>query len=526
MTLKESATKGYWPNETSKKKSYKPLWDQIVTIKNVCPVHGGDCVPSKQNRIITMQRAGKFINNVPKQVMYNLCNVLEFSGNLPTLVIKKIFAPIFPKSKVITKTDVFGIRVKVMRLLPSFKKANGDYEIFKTAMNDSDLNGGITDLSDKSDDEAYLMARQVWDKVLGEHGDGNSNDTIMSFADYLNIISHKAKEFSYQLARNSSGVLVGAIWMTATMRRNFELFGTYLNLDALKRTINKLLWPYYGVTMYNELNKICLALEGFMCGQEQLEAYYFIAEFLAKHAPGRPLSTVAIVAGDGIFDQDTIFKMGFTRLTFVLDHWHLLDSGLRNKFGEQGHSLLRSHLVRLVKSTSEIEFESVLSAAEELIVSQQLVDGNLLSKLHDFAKERNSYAFYCLEKIPGNRGLLGSAAAEQNHASILMFLNDGQRGVNNYCENPANLIRDLLHRQHHHVKMTNTILAGHAQKLRVERNKLEKYQHDKINQELLKAAKLLNLPAYERFKSRLKRIHSDWTLEYKESVSEHIVFSL
>ncbi len=76
------------------------------------------------------------------------------------------------------------------------------------------------------------------------------------------------------------------------------------------------------------------------------------------------------------------------------------------------------------------------------------------------------------------------------------------------------MIRDLLHRQHHHVKMTNTILAGHAQKLRVERNKLEKYQHDKINQELLKAAKLLNLPAYERFKSRLKRIHSGWTLEY------------
>ncbi len=131
-----------------------------------------------------------------------------------------------------------------------------------------------------------------------------------------------------------------------------------------------------------------------------------------------------------------------------------------------------------------------------------------------------------MEKIPGNRGLLGSAAAEQNHASILMFLNDGQRGVNNYCENPANLIRDLLYRQHHHVKITNTILAGHAQKLRVERNKLEKYQHDKINQELLKAAKLLNLSAYERFKSILKRIHSDWTLEYKESVSEHIIFSL
>jgi len=66
-----------------------------------------------------------------------------------------------------------------------------------------------------------------------------------------------------------------------------------------------------------------------------------------------------------------------------------------------------------VKSTSEIEFESVLSGAEELIVSQQLVDGNLLSKLH------NSYAFYCLEKIPGNRDLLGSAAAKTMANGVL-----------------------------------------------------------------------------------------------------------
>ncbi len=72
-----------------------------------------------------------------------------------------------------------------------------------------------------------------------------------------------------------------------------------------------------------------------------------------------------------------------------------------------------------MKSTSEIEFESVLSGAEELIVSQQLVDGNLLSKLHDFAKERNSYAFYCLEKIPGNRDLLGSAAAKTMANGVL-----------------------------------------------------------------------------------------------------------
>lgn len=109
------------------------------------------------------------------------------------------------------------------------------------------------------------MARQLWDKVVEINTNGNPHDAIMSSVDYLDIIHHKASGFSYELARNSISVLVGAIWKTATMRRNFELFGTYLSFDVLKCGINKLLWRYCGVTMYNELKKICLALEGFIC---------------------------------------------------------------------------------------------------------------------------------------------------------------------------------------------------------------------------------------------------------------------
>ncbi len=46
--MNESTTEVYWPNENSnKKKSYHPLQDQMETIKDVCPVHGGDCEPNK-----------------------------------------------------------------------------------------------------------------------------------------------------------------------------------------------------------------------------------------------------------------------------------------------------------------------------------------------------------------------------------------------------------------------------------------------------------------------------------------------
>ncbi len=52
--------------------------------------------------------------------------------------------------------------------------------------------------------------------------------------------------------------------MTATMRRNFELFGLYISLDFMKRALNSLLWPYVSVAMYNELRQICVGFEGIL----------------------------------------------------------------------------------------------------------------------------------------------------------------------------------------------------------------------------------------------------------------------
>ena len=44
--------------------------------------------------------------------------------------------------------------------------------------------------------------------------------------------------------------------------------------------------------------------------------YKFVADFLADSTPGRPLSEVDVVAGDGFFDQYMIVKFGFVNATF------------------------------------------------------------------------------------------------------------------------------------------------------------------------------------------------------------------
>jgi len=82
------------------------------------------------------------------------------------------------------------------------------------------------------------------------------------------------------------------------MRRNFELFGDFIGMDMMKRGINTLLWPYFLVTMYNEMSKICIACEGILCGERE-DMYQFACDFLGAASPKRPLSEVKVVAGDG-----------------------------------------------------------------------------------------------------------------------------------------------------------------------------------------------------------------------------------
>ena len=77
------------------------------------------------------------------------------------------------------------------------------------------------------------------------------------------------------------------------------------------RGINKWLWPYMAVAMYNELNKVCIACEAIMLA-ERSKAYCFVVNFLFENAPGRQAKDVNVVAGDGFFTQKNIKEMGFT----------------------------------------------------------------------------------------------------------------------------------------------------------------------------------------------------------------------
>ena len=84
--------------------------------------------------------------------------------------------------------------------------------------------------------------------------------------------------------------------------------------------------------MYNEMNMACVGCEALMCF-ELTDAYSFMISFLFDNTPDRPPDSVSYVSGDGFFSQEKLHELGFTHAHFIMDHWHLVSSGLPAMFG-------------------------------------------------------------------------------------------------------------------------------------------------------------------------------------------------
>ena len=190
------------------------------------------------------------------------------------------------------------------------------------------------------------------------------------------------------------------------MRDNFERFGGYISLDTMKRAINKWLWPYMSVVMYNEMRTVCIGCEGIMVGEREA-AYQFMCDFVLENSPGRRAEDVSVVTGDGFFNQSMVHKFGFTEASFIADWHHLFKDGLNEHFGEGGCNHIRGQLSQMIKAKEETYFNNALTNARTTL--QNLASGRdleLEKKLEEFANNKHTYAAYCLDKIKGTKGFM------------------------------------------------------------------------------------------------------------------------
>ena len=167
---------------------------------------------------------------------------------------------------------------------------------------------------------------------------------------------------------DTSGKPTGCVWQTAIMRDNFERFGGFVAIDAMKRELNTLLWPYMAITMYNELNMICLGCEAIVIS-ERKEAYKALLNFICDEKYSSRLKPdVSVLAADGAVTQH-IVRHDFQLINchFMADQWHLFDSVLPNRFGDSVLSSIKDYLRKMCYSKSEEEHSTSFNAAMSIL---------------------------------------------------------------------------------------------------------------------------------------------------------------
>ena len=210
-------------------------------------------------------------------------------------------------------------------MLPTLRKVNKDYEEFKDVINNNTLLEGIDNQPDMDNDEVHAISTKLWLEVMNENNNKGSNEVFVSFTNYLELIKQGAKGFAYKLATDDNGVMKAFVVQTAKMRADYERFGKYHCHEMMGRDITWLLWNYVSVSIYNEMNVLCLGCEGIMCW-ERKEAYQFVTDFLSRNSPGLPKEDVKVVTGDGFFNQEMItHDFGFTNAKYISDWFHLFD---------------------------------------------------------------------------------------------------------------------------------------------------------------------------------------------------------
>ena len=85
------------------------------------------------------------------------------------------------------------------------------------------------------------------------------------------------------------------------------------------------------ISMYDELNSVCLVCEGIVCG---VEAYNAMVPFVLHHNNTQKRQDINVVAVDGVLSQEKVTNnLGLSNAIYMADVFHLLDLILPKKFG-------------------------------------------------------------------------------------------------------------------------------------------------------------------------------------------------
>ena len=160
-------------------------------------------------------------------------------------------------------TSICNVLVKCRYFKKEFERRNGQVSI------NPDVPGWVqmanTDPADFVSKASRFASEMLMDTI---HNPGN----VWEAEQLMKQLKRIDPGFDYRIARQNDNKPTGIVWVTTYMRRNYELGGFCLFLDAMKRQQNDIDWPYMSVVVLNSMKQIANACEALTCA-EKIDAY-------------------------------------------------------------------------------------------------------------------------------------------------------------------------------------------------------------------------------------------------------------
>ena len=431
-----------------------------VVIISVNPYHTNGCVPSYQQLVYQQKSAGKLLIK-ESQHMTALLSTMNLSlTHLSANTIRAGLAPICPTTAHLDADTMRNFRLWAARRIRHLD-TNGNVmlseadirDMFKDAVVQKPSAGASVDDAE----ELYLS-------VLKDTMSTNQNSWLIE--KLLKKYRENDGYFDYQIAIDpSSGAATAVVWQTGVMRADFELYGSSLFVDMMKRIMNSYNWPYVSIVVIDANGQPRTAMEGITCTERQA-AYVFVVDCLFRMTPGRKKEEVLALFSDGILTASILNENGMNlpNCQFFWDQFHLLDSVWPKFFGGLWGGYVESNLTKMIQSDTKEEYEDSLGALLLMFENQFSV----IDKIRKIDEDRKCFAGHVVKSARGALGKVSDNPAEQNHSSIVQQIGGA------LYEDPARELERLLVRHRNLVSNRNQEKAAHHLYLVAQKQKDDK----------------------------------------------------
>ena len=142
---------------------------------------------------------------------------------------------------------------------------------------------------------------------------------------------------------DADGSPTAIVWITAYMRKAWIRYGDVIFLDAMKRKLNSLHWPYIGPVVLDHEMRVIPAVEC-LCLEEANEFYAFALNSLFEMEPKRSKDSLRLIFGDCKITKELLPMVGIPKgqhCWVVWDSFHLTSKVWPEELGKVLYNRIR-----------------------------------------------------------------------------------------------------------------------------------------------------------------------------------------